>query len=266
VVLEDTTEHLRAQKAAAWREVARRIAHEIKNPLTPIALSAQRIARQVERVAAGGGPLPEEVVRILKECAATVTQEVDSVRLLVNEFSSFARFPAAEPELADLNDVVRNALAVFQGRLDGIELHSDLAPSLPRLMLDREQFKRVIVNLVDNSAEAMADSPVKRLFVATRQVAPDAVEMEVADTGCGVSMEDRERLFLPYFSTKGRGTGLGLAIVSQIVADHGAQIRVEDNSPAGARFLVELAVPRDAGRSAPPAAEPAESAGKVARE
>ena len=266
VVLEDTTEHLRAQKAAAWREVARRIAHEIKNPLTPIALSAQRIARQVERAAAGDGPPPDEVVRILRECAATVTQEVDSVRLLVNEFASFARFPAAEPEPADLNEVVRNALAVFEGRLDDIELRSDLAPDLPRVMLDRKQFKRVIINLVDNSAEAMADSPVRRLHVATRRVAPDAVEMEVADTGCGVSMEDRERLFLPYFSTKGRGTGLGLAIVSQIVADHGAQIRVEDNTPAGARFVIELAVPPERGEDVAAVAEAAGSAGKAAVE
>jgi len=241
VVIEDTTELLRAQKSAAWREVARRVAHEIKNPLTPISLSAQRIARQVERAAAGE-KLPEGVVRILKECAATIVQETDSVRTLVNEFSSLARFPAAQPEPADLNEVVRNGLAVFEGRLPGIEIKVNLADDLPPVRVDRELFKRVIVNLVDNSAEAMEETPVKRLTVATRPAGPDAVELEVTDTGCGISMEDKEKLFLPYFSTKERGTGLGLAIVSQIVSEHGGNVRVEDNSPCGARFIVELPV------------------------
>ncbi len=240
VVIEDTTELLRAQKSAAWREVARRVAHEIKNPLTPITLSAQRIARQVER--AGGGDLSEDVVRILKECAATIVEETESVRSLVNEFSSLARFPAAQPEPADLNEVVRSGLAVFDGRLPEIEVELDLAGNLPPVRVDRELFKRVIVNLVDNSAEAMEQTPVKRLTVRTRPAGADAVELEVADTGCGVSLEDKEKLFLPYFSTKERGTGLGLAIVSQIVAEHGGHIRVEDNKPSGARFLIEVPV------------------------
>jgi two-component system nitrogen regulation sensor histidine kinase NtrY len=135
---------------------------------------------------------------------------------------------------------VENALAVFDGRLDGIQVQTELASVLPAVKVDREQFKRVVVNLVDNAAEAMQDSLLKRLYISTRPTEADSVELIVADTGCGVSREDKEKLFLPYFSTKGRGTGLGLAIVNRILADHDATIRVEDNSPVGARFIVDL--------------------------
>ncbi len=242
VVIEDTTELLRAQKTMAWREVARRIAHEMKNPLTPISLAAQRIGRQLDKAPGDGRRSPEELERILRECSATISQEVESVRTLVDEFSHFARFPAAEPEPADLNEVVETGLAVFQGRLDGVTVTRSLEPGLPLVKIDREQFKRVIVNLVDNSCEAMSGSALKQLLVATRTAGPDAVELVVADTGCGVSLEDREKLFLPYFSTKGRGTGLGLAIVNQIVTDHGANIRVENNRPSGSRFIVDIPV------------------------
>jgi two-component system nitrogen regulation sensor histidine kinase NtrY len=237
VVLEDTSELLRAQKAAAWHEVARRIAHELKNPLTPIALCAERIARQLDR----GGQAPESE-RILRECAATISREVESVKTLADEFSQFSRFPAAQPAPCDMNEIVRNALYVFEGRLDGIDLRVDLASSLSPVCVDREQFKRVVVNLVDNAAEAMRESLVKRLLVSTRSTASESVELMVADTGCGVSADDKEKLFLPYFSTKGRGTGLGLAIVNHILSEHGARIRVEDNRPAGARFYVEVPV------------------------
>jgi two-component system nitrogen regulation sensor histidine kinase NtrY len=236
VVLEDTSELLRAQKAAAWHEVARRIAHELKNPLTPIALCAERIARQVDR-----GATPESQ-RILRECASTISREVESVKNLADEFSQFSRFPAAQPVPCDLNQLVRNGLDVFAGRLDGIELSVDLAPGLPAVNLDPEQFKRVVVNLVDNAAEALRDSLVKKLLIATRATTPDTVELLMADTGCGISADDKEKLFLPYFSTKNRGTGLGLAIVSHILAEHGGRIRAEDNRPTGARFYVELPV------------------------
>ncbi len=235
VVIEDTSELLRAQKALAWQEVARRVAHEIKNPLTPISLSAERVALQLER-----HNVPPEFRRIAEQCIQTITREVESVKNLVDEFSQLARFPAARPAPADLNEIVREALAVFEGRLDGIELDCDLAPGLPPANLDRELFKRAVVNLVDNAAEAMQDSPLKRLYIGTQAPSPELLELVVADTGCGISPEDKERLFLPYFSTKGRGTGLGLAIVSQILAEHKATIRVEDNYPAGARFVVEI--------------------------
>jgi two-component system, NtrC family, nitrogen regulation sensor histidine kinase NtrY len=258
VVMEDTSELLRAQKAAAWHEVARRIAHELKNPLTPIALCAERIARQLDRsglTSESKRVSPEsqrtspeslqiapESLRILRECAATISREVESVKALADEFSQFSRFPAAQPVSCDLNEIVRNALDVFEGRLDGIDLRIDLAAKLPLVNVDPEQFKRVVVNLVDNAAEAMRESLVKRLFVATHSAAGESVELMVADTGCGVSANDKEKLFLPYFSTKGRGTGLGLAIVNHILSDHGARIRVEDNRPTGARFYVEVPV------------------------
>jgi len=235
VVIEDTSELLRAHKAAAWHEVARRIAHEVKNPLTPIALSAERIARILDR-----GGLGPDSHRVLRECARTISREVESVKTLVDEFSRFSRFPAAQPVPSDLNDIVKNALAVFLGRLDGIELKVDLTSHLPPVNVDPEQFKRVVVNLVDNAAEAMRDSLVKRLLVQTHLSSPDSLELLVADTGCGISSEDKEKLFLPYFSTKDRGTGLGLAIVSHILSEHGARVRVEDNRPAGARFYIDI--------------------------
>jgi PAS domain S-box-containing protein len=241
IVLEDTTELLRAQKSAAWHEVARRVAHEIKNPLTPIALSADRIGRQIDRL-----DLPPSADRILHECAATISKSVESVKTLVDEFSQFARFPSAQPVRCDLNELVAEALAVFHGRLDGISIQTSFAAGLPPVNLDREQFQRVVVNLVDNAAEAMQDSLVKKLYVATQPGTAETVELVVADSGCGVSPDEKEKLFLPYFSTKNRGTGLGLAIVSHIVAEHNAQIRVEDNLPVGARFTVEIPALLDA--------------------
>jgi PAS domain S-box-containing protein len=235
IVLEDTSELLRAQKAAAWHEVARRVAHEIKNPLTPMALSAERLSRQLERL-----QIPPENSRILNECASAISRSVESVKTLVDEFSQFARFPAAQPARSDLNEVVESALAVFHGRLDGIDIRVQLAGDLPPVNIDKDQFQRVVVNLVDNAAEAMQEALVKRLFIATQTGAAETVELVVSDTGCGVSADEKEKLFLPYFSTKGRGTGLGLAIVNHILADHGAQIRVEDNQPTGARFTIEI--------------------------
>ena len=235
VVLEDTSELLRAQKADAWHEVARRVAHEIKNPLTPIALSAERIGRQLDRL-----DLPPGAARIVHECAATISKSVESVKTLVDEFSQYARFPSAQPVRSDLNQVVTGALAVFHGRLDGISIETSFGAGLPPVNLDREQFERAVVNLVDNAAEAMQDSLVKKLYIATQPGAAETVELVVADSGCGVSPDEKEKLFLPYFSTKNRGTGLGLAIVSHIVAEHNGTIRVEDNRPAGARFTVEI--------------------------
>lgn len=241
VVVEDTSELLRAQKAAAWHEVARRVAHEIKNPLTPIALSAERMSRQLEKA-----ELSPSAGRIVRECIDTIAKSLESVKMLVDEFSTYARFPSAQPVRSDLNEIVNRALAVFNGRLDGISIRTSFAPDLPLVNLDREQFQRVVVNLVDNAAEAMQDSLLKELYIATQPGNADTVELVIADSGPGVNPEDKERLFLPYFSTKNRGTGLGLAIVNHILADHGAQIRVEDNLPSGARFTVEIPVPAEA--------------------
>ncbi len=237
IVIEDTSDLLRAQKTAAWSEVARRVAHEIKNPLTPITLSAERILRQMNRQRTSLPPAMEHVVR---ECAETILEETASVKRLVDEFSQFSRLPAAQPVTCELNDVVASGLAVFADRLEGIEVRVDLAADLPPVSIDPEQFKRVVVNLIDNAAEAMQESATKILTVQTRAGAGDMAEIIFADTGCGITAEQKEKLFLPYFSTKGRGTGLGLAIVSHILTEHNANIRVEDNTPCGAWFTVEV--------------------------
>ena len=235
MVIEDTSDLLRAQKASAWQEVARRIAHEIKNPLTPISLCADRIARQLLRLS-----IPAESRAILEECTLIIQQEVQTVKTLVDEFSQFSRFPAAQPVPADLNEIVESARNVFAGRLDSVDVSLALDRNLPPVMADRELLKRVIVNLIDNAAEAMTDSPVRKLRIVTSQPTPDVVEISVTDTGCGVSSADKEKLFLPYFSTKQRGTGLGLAIVQHIVTEHHGRVRVEENHPKGASFIVEL--------------------------
>ena len=239
VVFEDLSDLLHAQKQAAWREVARRIAHEIKNPLTPIALSAERIRRHLDR-----GEQPDAAsLAVIEGCAQTIAGAVETVRTLVDEFSTLARFPASRPQPASINAIVENALAMFNGRLDGIRITTLLAPDLPPVMADAEAMKRALANLVDNAAEAMQDSMVKEVQISTALAdARESVEVVIADTGHGVTPELKEKLFLPYFSTKGRGTGLGLAIVSRIVEDHHGSIRVEENSPVGARFIVELPV------------------------
>ena len=239
IVFEDLSDLLRAQKQAAWREVARRVAHEIKNPLTPIALSAERIQRHLDR----SRPADSSSFSVVRSCAETIAAAVETVRQLVDEFSTLARFPVAKPEPADINDVIESALSMFDGRLEGIRLHKSLAADLPKVMADSEAIKRAVANLVDNAAEALQDSIVREIEISTALVASrDAVEISVADTGHGVTRETKEKLFLPYFSTKRRGTGLGLAIVSRIVEDHHGSIRVEENHPVGTRFIVELPV------------------------
>jgi len=243
LVFEDLSDLLRAQKQAAWREVARRVAHEIKNPLTPIALSAERIHRHLAR-----GTTPDaNSLEIIRTCAVTIQHAAETVRALVDEFSVLARFPASHPQPAGLNSLVESALIMFNGRLEGIRLRTELAPELPNVMADPEAIKRAVANLVDNAAESMQDAILKEITISTSLVASrDAVELVVADTGHGISRDVKERLFLPYFSTKQRGTGLGLAIVSRIVEDHRGSIRVEENKPMGSRFVVELPVAPEA--------------------
>ncbi len=177
------------------------------------------------------------------------------MKTLVDEFSQFARFPAAQPVRCELNEVVESALAVFQGRLEDIDIHVQLGGDLPPVNIDRDQFKRVVVNLVDNAAEAMQDSLVKHCISPPRRARRIPWNWWSPIPAAGISPEDKEKLFLPYFSTKGRGTGLGLAIVNRILADHDAQIRVEDNQPAGARFTIELP-PCWIRKAAKPAAKP----------
>lgn len=243
IVFEDLTDLLKAQKQAAWREVARRVAHEIKNPLTPIALSAQRIKRHLER----GGVPDDASLAVIHGCAETIAGAVETVRTLVDEFSTMARFPAAQVKPADMNNIVHTALGMFEGRLDGISVRTFLSPELPKVMADPEAMKRAIANLVDNAAEAMNNSMVREIEITTSVLGTrEMIELVVADTGQGITAENKEKLFMPYFSTKHRGTGLGLAIVSRIVEDHHGSIRVEENKPMGTKFIVELPVASEA--------------------
>jgi nitrogen fixation/metabolism regulation signal transduction histidine kinase len=246
IVFEDYSELLKAQREAAWREVARRVAHEIKNPLTPIALSAERICRHLDR-----GSMPDKSsLAVIQGCAETISQAVQTVRSLVDEFSSLARFPAAQPRPADINEIIEGALAMFNGRLDDIRVEKELAARLPLAMADPEAIKRALANLIDNAAEAMQGSQVREIHISTALLdGRDGLEIMIADTGHGINREVKEKLFLPYFSTKKRGTGLGLAIVRRIIEDHHGSIRVEENRPVGAKFLVELPL-ADQGKAA----------------
>jgi len=265
LVMEDLTELLSAQRAAAWSEVARRMAHEIKNPLTPIQLSAERIAKsfatssyKTTGVAPNGNGLPlnatsdeaasvdavsrQRVAKIVDECTSTITREVASLKAMVDEFSRFARLPHARLEAADLNGVVRQAATLYEGRLENIRMDVRLARQLPPAMLDVEQLRRVFVNLIDNALESLGEVEGEhRITIATaHDPARGLLLAEVADTGHGIPRAAFAKLFQPYFSTRERGTGLGLAIIQRIVKDHGGHIRAEANRPRGAKFTIEL--------------------------
>jgi two-component system nitrogen regulation sensor histidine kinase NtrY len=245
LVLDDLTEMLRAQKSAAWQEVARRIAHEIKNPLTPIQLSSQRLSRFLERrdAAESRAPRDVELTKLVHECSRLIEREVSTLAALVNEFSQFVRFPTAKLTATNANTIVHEAVEVFSGRLDGITLKTTLGDNLPPVRADGGLLRSVVVNLIDNAAEALENSTFREILISTCAHADaETVEICVSDTGHGISPQDKDKLFLPHFSTKNRGTGLGLAIAARIVAEHGGTIHVEDNLPAGSRFLVELPV------------------------
>ena len=267
LVLEDLSELLSAQRAAAWSEVARRMAHEIKNPLTPIQLSAERIAKSYRRAVSRNGPptlqpgfsagepgsnghdgkskrTSEEahVAKVIDECTETIAREVAGLKAMVDEFSRFARLPLVRPEAADLNEVIRHAVALYDDRLDGVDIEARLDPNLAPAMLDTEQLRRVFVNLIDNACNALAKVEGERTINISTKF--DSVRSlliaEVSDNGHGIRPADFKRLFQPYFSTGGSGTGLGLAIVQRIIMEHGGRIRAEDNCPRGARFVIEL--------------------------
>jgi two-component system nitrogen regulation sensor histidine kinase NtrY len=232
LVVDDLTPLMRAQKVAAWGEVARKLAHEIKNPLTPIQLSAQRVRKAWLK----SDPAFEKVVT---ECTRTIVEEVEALRNLVDEFAQFARLPAANLRPAALHEVIEQALSLYDGLFPGLTVERRLAPDLPVLRLDPDQIKRVLINLVDNAIEATGGKG--RILVATEfDRAEGRARLVVADDGRGIAPADRDLLFVPHFSTKKRGSGLGLAIVSRIVQEHLGTIRAEDNPPRGARFVVEL--------------------------
>jgi two-component system nitrogen regulation sensor histidine kinase NtrY len=230
MVFDDLTELEKAQRMAAWREVARRIAHEVKNPLTPITLSAQRLKRRYS------AKLNEPV---FDECTRTIIDHVDLIRNLVNEFSAYARFPTANPKPCDLVPIIEETVALYKEGHQNIHFEINVKSAIPRINLDRQQIKQAMINLVDNAIAA-----IKRQGSITINLATDltfnVVRVEVADDGDGITDEVKRRLFEPDFSTKKSGTGLGLTIVSTIIADHKGKIHVQDNDPKGAKFVIEF--------------------------
>jgi two-component system nitrogen regulation sensor histidine kinase NtrY len=261
LVLEDLSELISAQRASAWQEVARRMAHEIKNPLTPIQLSAERIAKRFALhrsvppesepgvIATGSSTRARSMsddnnAQIIVEGTDTIIREVQSLKSMVDEFSRFARLPNVELESGNVNDVIEQAVALYRERTDEITVDLKLTSELPTALLDSEQLKRVFVNLIDNAIEAPNDADSdKTVSISSRHdTARDIIVVEVADNGDGIDPADFQKLFQPYFSTKGRGTGLGLAIVQRIVAEHQGKIKAVANQPQGAKFIVEIPV------------------------
>ncbi len=259
LVIEDLSELITAQRASAWQEVARRMAHEIKNPLTPIQLSAERIAKRFAQV--HGSPKSKIqnsgqtdlglwtldfgiTGKVIDESTETILREVNSLKSMVDEFSQFARLPNVKPESGKLNDIIEQSVALYEDRASDVQIVSKLAENLPNAMLDDEQMRRVLVNLIENAFEAFDESQIdKQIFIKTfHDAARDLIVAEVADNGKGIAPADLGRLFQPYFSTKGRGTGLGLAIVQRIISEHHGKIKAVANKPNGAKFIIEIPV------------------------
>jgi two-component system nitrogen regulation sensor histidine kinase NtrY len=241
---ENVSQIVQIQRMEAWREVARRIAHEIKNPLTPIQLSAQRMQRRL------ADRLDGEAGALLEECTTTIVNEVDSLKQLVNEFSTFARQTSSERRPHDLNSVVEETMPLFRQSRPDLRIVDDLATGLPDVVMDRDSIKRVLVNLLDNAVAATGggeaasngkDAAEGDVIVRTRHdAALSRVVLEVSDHGPGIPPEHRARVFEPYFSTKENGTGLGLAIVASVAADHHAYLRLLDEEPHGTRVTIEF--------------------------
>jgi len=233
MVFDDLTEIEKAQRMAAWREVARRIAHEVKNPLTPITLSAQRLKRKYSQ------KLNEHV---FDECTQMIIEHVELIRNLVNEFSTFARFPQAILKPCELTSIIEESVALFRKDHNKIYFQINITDNIPLLNLDKQQIKQAMINLIDNAISAIQLNDGFISFTLTHDPILNMVRIEIADNGTGISDEDKTRLFEPYFSTKKSGMGLGLTIVSTIIADHNGMISVQDNQPKGAKFVIELYV------------------------
>lgn len=248
LVIEDFSELISAQRASAWQEVARRMAHEIKNPLTPIQLSAERIAKRFTKTGHTDngvgkrindkGPIGD----VVHESTETILREVTSLKTMVDEFSRFARLPDTKLENGDLNAVIDQAIMVFDSSVEGVQIETAFADDLPQVHIDAEQMKSVFVNLIGNAVEAFEGATGERtIWITTRHdSARDLIVAEVSDNGRGIAPADIQKLFQPYFSTKGRGTGLGLAIVNRIITEHHGRIKAVTNLPKGAKFIIEL--------------------------
>jgi two-component system nitrogen regulation sensor histidine kinase NtrY len=235
LVFDELTQLIQAQKIAAWKEVAQRVAHEIKNPLTPIQLSAERIIKKMKKE----GPETDEII---KEGANTIVQEAGTIKSLVDEFSKFARMPKVRLQTADIHDIIRQAIIPFKGIFSEIKFATSFSDDIPSpIRLDPDQMKRVFINLIDNAIDAMNKQGEIKIQTSFNKL-QNFVKIEVADNGPGISEEDKEKLFLPNFSTKKKGTGLGLAIVNQIINEHNGSILVENNKPLGAKFVIQVPI------------------------
>ncbi|MCP4672331.1 MAG: HAMP domain-containing protein [Desulfobacula sp.] len=232
LVFDDVTQLEKAQRIAAWREVARRIAHEVKNPLTPIKLSAQRLKRKY------GDQINDKV---FTSCADTIVEHVDMIRNLVNQFSAFAKFPDANIAQCRIENIVLESIALYQESLDNIELKPEFGKDIPILKLDHQHMKQAFINLIDNAVYSIKKSGLILINITFDEILK-IVRIEISDNGKGISDQEKTRLFEPYFSTKKSGMGLGLAIVHSIISDHNGVIRVQDNKPKGAKFIIELPV------------------------
>ncbi len=258
LVIEDLSELITAQRASAWQEVARRMAHEIKNPLTPIQLSAERIAKRFAQVQNPKSKVQSQLQtdfglwtldfgqtsKVIDESTETILREVNSLKTMVDEFSRFARLPNVKLESGKLNEIIEQSVVLFEDRSSDVQIISTLAENLPKALFDDEQMRRVLVNLIENAFEAFDEAQTdKQIYVKTfHDAARDLIVAEVSDNGNGIAPADLNKLFQPYFSTKGRGTGLGLAIVQRIVREHHGKIKAVANKPNGAKFIIEIPV------------------------
>ncbi|MEN8211034.1 MAG: ATP-binding protein [Thermodesulfobacteriota bacterium] len=232
LVFDDVTQLEKAQRVAAWREVARRIAHEVKNPLTPIKLSAQRLKRKY------GDQIDD---KIFTNCTTTIVEHVDMIRNLVNQFSAFAKFPDANIAQCKIENIVLETITLYQEGLENIKIQSKFGKNIPILKLDHQHMKQAFINLVDNAVYAVGKNGLILIDVTFDEILK-IVRIEISDNGKGISDKEKTKLFEPYFSTKKSGMGLGLAIVQSIISDHNGVIRVQDNEPKGAKFIIELPV------------------------
>ena len=236
LVFEDLTQIQKAERVAAWREVARRMAHEIKNPLTPVQLSAQRLQKKYGDKMGDDG-------EVFHECTKTIIDQVNVLKNLVNAFSRYAKMPVTNPTPNDLNEIICDSVVLFQDAHKDIRFDLQQDPTVPKMNLDAEQINRVMVNLLDNAIAAMVRKEGRIVIRTSYDKTHRKTRVEVADNGCGVPHGYKAKMFEPYFSTKSTGTGLGLAIVNSIISDHYGHVSVRDNIPNGTIVAFELPVP-----------------------
>jgi two-component system nitrogen regulation sensor histidine kinase NtrY len=233
VVLDNLTQLIKAQKIAAWKEVAQRVAHEIKNPLTPIQLSAERIIKNMDRSKANNN-------EIIQEGANTIVQEARTIKALVDEFSNFARMPNVRLESADIHEIIEQTISLYVGIFNSIKFETQFSSEVPlKIQVDAEQMKRVFMNIIDNAIDAM-EKKGEITIETSYESSQKKVKIEISDEGPGITLENREKIFLPDYSTKKKGTGLGLAIVNQIIIEHNGTIGVENIEPHGAKFTIQI--------------------------